>query len=259
MLTKWLVSVFVGLVLVAGVVTGVLLTKDDDFDLVITANDISLEQGENVPLEYSINATKADINFVVRDENIVEIEEENVYGKSAGETEVVIRARYKGWVTEEVIQVTVTESVSDGQDDGDPNDNQGKDEQGGSQQEEEKKNEPDDGEGKEDNSKDDEQPTPPVELPVEVIIDCHSKDFKQNGDTLEIKVGKEISLKFLIEPDFERCELEVDSENVTISNYDLSGMGCIIEASVAGNYNLTIRYYGKDVVYKAVFKIVATD
>ena len=223
-LTKWLVSVFMGLVPVAGVVTGVLLTKDDDFDLVITANDISLEQGENVPLEYSINATKADVNFVVRDENIVEIEEENVYGKSAGETEVVIRARYKGWVTEEVIQVTVTESVSDGQDDGDPNDNQGKDEQDGSQQEEEKKNEPDDGEGKDDNSKDDEQPTPPVELPVEVEV--YGSGFKQNGDTLEIKVGSRVTIQFLLvdDLDYDDCKVEVDSENVAISNYNLSGM-----------------------------------
>lgn len=106
---KWAVSIAVLVVLIAGVLIGTLTKKDKGVDLVVTAEDITVEQGKSSPVEYKSSIKDAVVRFRIVNTTIAEVSGESVLGKAVGETELVIIARYESMVFEKRIAVKVTE------------------------------------------------------------------------------------------------------------------------------------------------------
>ena len=106
---KWSVSIALGLLILIGAIVGALINKDKENNLIITAENIVVEEGQTEQLNYEVSIKNAEIRASIRDEKIARIENDNVFGKVAGSTELVIAARYKSLVYEKRVQVVVIE------------------------------------------------------------------------------------------------------------------------------------------------------
>ena len=106
---KWSVSIALILILIVGALVGAFLNKDKETDLIITAENIVVEEGQTEQLDYEVSIKNAEIRASIRDEKIARIENDNVFGKVAGSTELVIVAIYKSMVYEKKVEVIVTE------------------------------------------------------------------------------------------------------------------------------------------------------
>lgn len=226
--TKWIVAAVVFVVLVTGIVTGSILKKDKEVDLVVTAEDITIAQGESKHLEYKTSIEKAVVRFRVSDTKIAEVEQEDVLGKSKGETELTIIARYKSLVYEKRIVVTVIEDK--GKDPITPEN-------------------PPQPEGPKDN--DNEEENPPVEEGLEVgvykILGC-----EVNDKTIEMTAGKMAMIQVLVDDEYASLEIESDSACLTVTNSEDSQRMKILNAAEAGEYQITFKLNNK----KATFVVI---
>lgn len=225
---KWIVAAVVFAVLVAGIVTGSILKKDKEVDLVVTAEDITIAQGESKHLEYKTSIANAVVRFRVRDTKIAEVEREDVLGKSKGETELTITARYKSLVYEKRIVVTVTE---DNEEDPTTPENPPQPEV------------PNDNDNKEEN--------PPVEEELEVsvykVVGC-----EVSGKTIEMTAGKMAMIQVLVDDEYASLEIESDSACLTVTDSEDSQRMKILKATEAGEYTITFKSNNK----KATFVVI---
>ena len=72
---------------------GIFLYLPNEDDLVVNAEDISLEVGEEKVINFETNNSDAELSFVVKNEEIAKVEGDKVCGLSVGETELVIVAK----------------------------------------------------------------------------------------------------------------------------------------------------------------------
>jgi len=214
--TKWIVTIGVAAVIVAGILFGSVLRKDKEVDLVITADNISLEQGEIKPLEYKSSVKKADIRIRVQDVKIVEVEEKTVHGKAVGNTEIIITGRYESMVCEKRIVVTVTEKGED------------------------KPNEKPENPG--DNNGEGEENPPEIEEPLEIemmaIYGCTVKEGK-----ITISAGKLARVKLMSEEDMRQMKIESGKLEVSMAE-EIYGM-MVIYGEEPGEQEITLRIGNK--------------
>lgn len=215
-LTKWIVAVVVIAVVVAGIVVFSLLNKDNDLELLITADDIVVERGESKDLEYQTSIKKAVVRFRVRDVKVAEVEEGSVLGKSVGETELTIIARYENLVYEKKIAVKVISNGIETPSDSD------------------KPVEP-------------EIPVSPTEpedeeiaIELYAIMGCSLEDGK-----VVINAGKTAMIQVLTDEEYTGLELESSGAGLNATESEDSQRGLILKASEVGEYELTLKMNNK--------------
>ncbi len=213
---KWFCGVLAIALVVAGVLVGTLLPKDKDVELVITAENITVQAGQSKQVEYKSSISKAVIKFRVIDKEVAEINEETVTGKAEGETELVITGRYNGMVYEKRVVVTVTKKEE-------------KPEQPGGEKE------PDGEKGDEGTENSDKQDD---ELEVAIY-------FKQNcqveGKNIEISTNKMAVIGFKTET-YGEFTVESSSEKLTAERAEDIQRGITLKATEAGEYKLILKF-----------------
>ena len=215
---KWSVSIALGLLILIGAIVGALINKDKENNLIITAENIVVEEGQTEQLNYEVRIKNAEIRASIRDEKIARIENDNVFGKVAGSTELVIAARYKSLVYEKRVQVVVIEKK-------DINDENSKED------------------GKEENPKDEnveEKPNPEnpkEELKFEIfkIMGCVVE-----GNTIEIQVGKTAKIQFLTE-EFGNIELSSNDYGIVVTKAEEGKNVIVINANHIGEYGIKVK------------------
>lgn len=215
-LTKWIVAVVVIAVVVAGIVVCSLLNRDNDLELLITADDIVVERGESKELEYQTSIKKAVVKFRVRDVKVAEVEEGSVLGKSVGETELTIIARYESLVYEKKIAVKVISNEIETP--SEPN----------------KPVEP-------------EVPVSPSEpddeeiaIELYAIMGCSLEDGK-----VVISAGKTAMIQVLTDEEYTGFEIESSGAGLNATESDDSQRVIILKASEVGEYELTLKMNNK--------------
>lgn len=220
---KWSVSIALILILIVGALVGAFLNKDKETDLIITAENIVVEEGQTEQLDYEVSIKNAEIRASIRDEKIARIENDNVFGKVAGSTELVIVAIYKSMVYEKKVEVIVTEKK-------DINDENSKED------------------GKEENPKDEnveEKPNPEnpkEELKFEIfkIMGCVVE-----GNTIEVQVGKTAKIQFLTE-EFGNIQLSSNDYGIVVTKAEEGQNVIVINANHIGEYEIKVKIGDKE-------------
>ena len=214
---KWICAVLaIGLVVV-GVLVGTLLKKDKDVELVITAENITVQAGQSKQVEYKSSISKAVIKFRVIDKEVAEINEDTVIGKVAGQTELVITGRYSGMVYEKRVVVTVTKKEDNASKPGD-------------------EKEPS---GESGDKKPDETETSTKEIGVEVYFNDNCEIF---GKTIEMRTGEMALIGINAKSDYGNFTVESNSEKLTVQMAEDIQRGVILEPIEAGEYKLTLKF-----------------
>ncbi len=228
---KWVVASVVLVVLVAGVLIGTLSKKDKGVDLIVTADGIAVEKGKYCLIEYKTSIKDAVVRFRIKDTAIAEESDGNILGKTVGETELVITARYKSMVYEKRVAVVVIEK--NGEPSVDPNPEK-----------------PDPDNNDDDENKTD--PKPPVE---EMKVTLH-KVFgcEVNDKTIEVTVGKLAEFQILTDELYSNSEVESNSEKLTVKESEDTQRLIMLKASEVGEYEITLKFDNKAISYTVIAK-----
>ncbi len=130
----------------SGVIVYFAIPKDESIDLNVTVKNIIVEVDEEAVINYTVSHKDAFVTFEIKDKNIASIKSVNsqnrIHGIVVGETEIVIKAKYKGVsadATAKVYVVAKANSENPGESEptipDDPNetpDDPGNDDEGGS-------------------------------------------------------------------------------------------------------------------------------
>lgn len=102
---------------IAGVIIYFSIPKVDMPELVVTLNDISVNIGEKVKVDYKTSLSSAVITMKVENTKIAKLENEFggnfVMGCSEGETILMLKARYKDESFEKAVVVNVSKNIKD--------------------------------------------------------------------------------------------------------------------------------------------------
>ena len=69
-ITKWIVSIGFVLILIAGAIVWTLMNKEKEVDLIITADNISVLEGDSKLVKYETSVKNADIRLRVQNTKI---------------------------------------------------------------------------------------------------------------------------------------------------------------------------------------------
>lgn len=104
-------------VLIAVIIGIVLVVPKGTERLTVSAEDVEVEVGSKVEVPYTVNIEKATCTFSVADEEKVVVDENGVlYGRSVGETEIIVIATYGNEISEATATVTVGGGVNSSED-----------------------------------------------------------------------------------------------------------------------------------------------
>ena len=104
-------------VLIAVIIGIVLIVPKGTERLTVSAEDVEVEVGSKVEVPYTVNIEKATCIFSVADEEKVVVDENGVlYGRSVGETEIIVIATYGNEISEATATVTVGGGVNGSED-----------------------------------------------------------------------------------------------------------------------------------------------
>ena len=104
-------------VLIAVIIGIVLVVPKGTERLTVSAEDVEVEVGAKVEVSYTVNIEKATCTFSVVDEEKVVVDENGVlYGRSVGETEIIVIATYGNEISEATATVTVGGGVNSSED-----------------------------------------------------------------------------------------------------------------------------------------------
>lgn len=104
-------------VLIAVIIGIVLVVPKGTERLTVSAEDVEVEVGSKVEVSYTVNIEKATCTFSVADEEKVVVDENGVlYGRSVGETEIIVIATYGNEISEATATVTVGGGVNSSED-----------------------------------------------------------------------------------------------------------------------------------------------
>lgn len=104
-------------VLIAVIIGIVLVVPKGTERLAVSAEDVEVEVGSKVEVPYTVNIEKATCTFSVADEEKVVVDENGVlYGRSVGETEIIVIATYGNEISEATATVTVGGGVNSSED-----------------------------------------------------------------------------------------------------------------------------------------------
>ena len=104
-------------VLIAVIIGIVLVVPKGTERLTVSAEDVEVEVGSKVEVPYTVNIEKATCTFSVADEEKVVVDENGVlYGRSVGETEIIVIATYGNEISEATATVTVGGEVNSSED-----------------------------------------------------------------------------------------------------------------------------------------------
>lgn len=228
-ITKWIVSIGFVLILIAGAIVWTLMNKEKEVDLIITADNISVLEGDSKLVKYETSVKNADIRLRVQNTKIAAVENESVFGKSVGMTTLIITARYKTMVYEKQIDVEVikkdTPIVSPDKDDG----NSGGDD------------------------KDDEIPNLPdlEELQFELfkIMGC-----TVTGSTIEMTLGKTAKVQLIAEDSITTMNLISSDMALDVMEATEGQRVISLSASAVGTYLVTIRIGNKEAKLNVIVK-----
>ena len=224
---KWCASIVVVAVVVVGILLGTYLNKDAEAELVVTAQNIEVTEGEIKQVEYSSSIKDAQIRMRIADSSIAELKTEGVLGKVVGETELIITARHNNLVYEKRIKVLVnkkTDDVNNGENK--PGDNTGTD-------------------------KEEEKPETP-EQEVELKLTGHGCNI--NGKTIEIEKGKTARVTVCSEEDFTVFEIEKITENLSVKESEFSQRLYEIKSDIEGEYEIRFKLDDKYAIIKVKIK-----
>ena len=109
---------FVILPVLIAVIIGIVLVMPKGTErLTVSAEDVEVEVGSKVEVPYTVNIEKATCTFSVADEEKVVVDENGVlYGRSVGETEIIVIATYGNEISEATATVTVGGGVNSSED-----------------------------------------------------------------------------------------------------------------------------------------------
>ncbi len=109
---------FVILPVLIAVIIGIVLVVPKGMErLTVSAEDVEVEVGSKVEVPYTVNIEKATCTFSVADEEKVVVDENGVlYGRSVGETEIIVIATYGNEISEATATVTVGGGVNSSED-----------------------------------------------------------------------------------------------------------------------------------------------
>ena len=104
-------------VLIAVIIGIVLVVPKGTERLTVSAEDVEVEVGSKVEVPYTVNIEKATCTFSVADEEKVIVDGNGVlYGRSVGETEIIVIATYGNEISEATATVTVGGGVNSSED-----------------------------------------------------------------------------------------------------------------------------------------------
>ena len=104
-------------VLIAVIIGIVLVVPKGTERLTVSAEDVEVEVGSKVEVPYTVNIEKATCTFSVADEEKVVVDENGVlYGRSVGETEIIVIATYGNEISEATATVIVGGGVNSSED-----------------------------------------------------------------------------------------------------------------------------------------------
>ncbi len=224
---KWCASIVVVAVVVVGILLGAYLNKDAEAELVVTAQNIEVTEGEIKQVEYSSSIKDAQIRMRIADSSIAELKTEGVLGKVVGETELIITARHNNLVYEKRIKVLVnkkTDDVNNGENK--PGDNTGTD-------------------------KEEEKPETPAQE-VELKLTGHGCNI--NGKTIEIEKGKTARVTVCSDEDFTVFEIEKITENLSVKESEFSQRLYEIKSDIEGEYEIRFKLDDKYAIIKVKIK-----
>jgi len=224
---KWCASIVVVAVVVVGILLGTYLNKDAEAELVVTAQNIEVTEGEIKQVEYSSSIKDAQIRMRIADSSIAELKTEGVLGKVVGETELIITARHNNLVYEKRIKVLVNKKTDD--------ENNGE-------------NKPGDNTG---TDKEEEKPETP-EQEVELKLTGHGCNI--NGKTIEIEKGKTARVTVCSEEDFTVFEIEKITENLSVKESEFSQRLYEIKSDIEGEYEIRFKLDDKYAIIKVKIK-----
>ena len=109
---------FVILPVLIAVIIGIVLVMPKGTErLTVSAEDVEVEVGSKVEVPYTVNIEKATCTFSVADEEKVVVDENGVlYGRSVGETEIIVIATYGNEISEATATVIVGGGVNSSED-----------------------------------------------------------------------------------------------------------------------------------------------
>ena len=109
---------FVILPVLIAVIIGIVLVVPKGMErLTVSAEDVEVEVGSKVEVSYTVNIEKATCTFSVADEEKVVVDENGVlYGRSVGETEIIVIATCGNEISEATATVTVGGGVNSSED-----------------------------------------------------------------------------------------------------------------------------------------------
>lgn len=228
-ITKWIVSIGFVLILIAGAIVWTLMNKEKEVDLIITADNISVLEGDSKLVKYETSVKNADIRLRVQNTKIAAVENESVFGKSVGMTTLIITARYKTMVYEKQIDVEVikkdTPIVSPDKDDGNS---------GGDDKDEEMPNLPD---------------LEELQFELFKIMGC-----TVTGSTIEMTLGKTAKVQLIAEDSITTMNLISSDMALDVMEATEGQRVISLRASSVGTYVVTIRIGNRETKLDVIVK-----
>lgn len=227
---KWISYIVAGAVLLVAVILCLVFALRDsaNAELIVTAEDVTVTEGENAKLNYDVSLSKAVVRIKILDSSIAEINGDVVTGKVVGVTELVITARYQELLFEKRVYVTVTAKIESGQ----------QEEEGEDETENPLVPREEDKEVPEENN---------VSVEVYFSSNCTVVD-----NEIKFLLGKKAIVGFSVEQDFIDFDAISSSEALNIVLAEDMKMAVILDATEVGDYEITLVFDSVKVVYKVI-------